>query len=46
MFNFFTDTNEKTISQSSTLGGEEIGQDKETERKDVDEEKADIDKIT
>jgi len=35
LFNFFTDTdeNEKTISQSSALGREEIGQDKDTERK-------------
>ena len=34
MFTFVTDTdgNEKTISQSSALGGEEIGQDKNTER--------------
>jgi len=34
MFTFFTDRqNEKTISKSSALRGEEIGQDKETERK-------------
>jgi len=35
MFNVFTDKdeNEKIITQSSDLGGEEIGQGKDTERK-------------
>jgi len=35
MFNVFTDKdeNEKIITQSSDLGWEEIGQDKDTERK-------------